>query len=207
MSEKSRGTFQCWENRKPSNIDITLKGRIVRRIKLFIPVFIFSLLAILLGLSLHYKGNDELPSVKIGKPMPEFSLSSLDEKSVISNLQLTGKPYLLNIWQVQCPGCRAEHHYLTELAKQGIEIVGVNLKDDTEHAIKALSELGNPYSTNLHDPDGKLSLDLGAYGTPETFVVNAEGTITYRLVGPLDEKKWKNKMAAIFFNDSVTHHK
>lgn len=172
----------------------------MQRLKLFIPVTIFMLLTVMLGLSLHFKDGDELPSVKIGKPVPEFSLPSLGGSEVITAHQLTGKPYLLNIWQVQCPGCRAEHHFLAELARQGIEIVGVNFKDETAHALKTLGELGNPYSVNLHDRDGKLSLDLGAYGTPETYIVNSQGIITYRLVGPLDEQKWKNKMAPVFFN-------
>lgn len=171
----------------------------MQRLKLFIPMIIFLLLAIMLGLSLHYKDGEELPSVKIGKPVPEFTLPALDGNTAITHQQLIGKPYLLNIWQVQCPGCRAEHHYLTELAKQGIEIIGVNFKDDTSHALRTLNELGDPYSINIHDSQGKLSLDLGAYGTPETYIVNSEGIITYRLVGPLNEEKWKQKMASIFF--------
>jgi cytochrome c biogenesis protein CcmG/thiol:disulfide interchange protein DsbE len=98
---------------------------------------------------------------------------------------------LLNVWATWCPACSVEHPYLVKLAKEkDVAIVGLNYKDDRNKALEWLSKLGDPYSINISDPEGRLGLDLGVYGAPETYVIDQQGIIRYRHVGIVDEKVW-----------------
>lgn len=172
----------------------------MRRLNLFVPLIIFIVLAILLGLGLQ-KETDELPSALIDKPLPNFSLPSLENAEKLLNQEsFRGKPYLLNVWATWCPSCHAEHAYLLKLAKMGVSIVGINTKDEVEKANKMLEETGNPYIGNIVDAEGKLGLDLGVYGAPETFIVDADGIIRYRWVGVVSEEVWTQKLAPVYFN-------
>lgn len=169
------------------------------RLKLFIPFVAFVVLSILLFQGLK-KDPNELPSVLIGKPMPEFSLPSLyDPSKLVTNESLKGKPYLLNVWATWCPSCKVEHPYLLELASKGIPIVGINYKDEDEEARQLLKSMADPYTENIIDKEGRLGLDLGVYGAPETFVVDAGGIIRYKLVGVIDEETWTQEIAPIYF--------
>lgn len=173
----------------------------MKRVKLFIPLTIFVVMAGLLYLGLSLDPN-ELPSVLVGKPVPEFSLPSLeDPEQNITPETMKGKAYLLNVWATWCPSCKHEHPYLMKLAEKGIPIYGVNYRDDTELARQLLEETGNPYLANAVDEEGTLIMALGVYGAPETFIVDDKGIIRYKLVGIVDERVWTTEMAPIFFGE------
>lgn len=168
------------------------------RLKLFIPFAVFALLAIVLYFALRLDPND-LPSALIDRPVPEFSLPSLENsQEVITHDQLKGKPYLLNIWATWCTSCKYEHPYLIKLANMGIPIYGINWQDDKEAALRVLEKTGNPYQKNMFDKEGTLAMALGVTGAPETFIVDAEGIIRYKRTGIINEEVWTSEMAPIF---------
>jgi cytochrome c biogenesis protein CcmG/thiol:disulfide interchange protein DsbE len=167
------------------------------RLKLFAPLLLFVVLALFLfrGLSLDPK---EMPSALIDRPLPEFSLPSLGEERLLSRNNVIGKVALFNVWATWCVSCRVEHPYLHLLAKQGVPIYGINYKDDDNDALRWLEELGNPYLANIADREGTLGLDLGVYGAPETYVVDAAGVIRYRHVGVVDERVWQTVLQPLY---------
>lgn len=169
------------------------------RLKLFIPLIVFIAFVPILLMNI---GNDpsRLPSVLIGKPLPEFSLTTVEdaERTVTKADLVQGKPFLLNVWATWCAACRIEHPYLVELAKQGVLIYGLDYRDERPGAQKWIAQYQDPYAANLFDPEGQLVLNLGVYGAPETFVVDANGIIQYRHVGVVDERVWKGTLAPIY---------
>lgn len=170
----------------------------MKRGLLLIPLAIFLFLAVILYRGL-FLDPAELPSALIGKPFPAFSLPSLDDtERTLSRDDLLGKPALVNVWATWCPSCRAEHPVLNSLAEAGVNIHGINYKDQREPAQKWLRELHNPYQLNIEDAQGSLGLDLGVYGAPETFFVDAAGIIRHKYVGVIDEKVWREKLAPIY---------
>tara|TARA_R110002167_G_scaffold12233_1_gene52294 strand:- start:2101 stop:2640 length:540 start_codon:yes stop_codon:yes gene_type:complete len=164
----------------------------VRRALLFIPIVLALLLGVFLwkGLSIDPK---ELPSALVGKPFPAFSLTALkDSDRLLTEADLPKRPLLVNIWATWCPSCKVEHPQLVSIARQdGIPIVGLNYKDNAEEAKNWLRQYQNPYLFNIFDPEGKLGFNLGVYGAPETFIVDAQGIVRYRHAGPIDTKTWK----------------
>ena len=158
----------------------------VRYLRYLVPLAIFALLVAFLyrGLSLDPK---LVPSPLVGKPMPTFTLTRLDNPAVtISDADFRGKVTLLNVWATWCVSCRREHETLVELAKTGqVEIYGLNYKDNREDANRYLAQLGNPYVANAFDNDGRVGIDWGVYGAPETFVIDREGIIRHKHIGPL----------------------
>ncbi len=128
-----------------------------------------------------------VPSPFIGKPAPQFKLPTLhDPDSSFSTEQMTGKVWLLNIWATWCASCRVEHPVLVDLAQRGqVDIVGLNYKDEDDKAISWLQQLGDPYQITAVDSDGRIGIDWGLYGAPETFVIDAEGTVRLKHVGPV----------------------
>ena len=160
------------------------------RLKLFIPLLLFAAMAVFLfrGLSLD---PQELPSALLDRPLPSFSLPALGQERTLQREDLLGEPALLNVWATWCVACRAEHPYLRQLADSGVPIYGVNYKDEDADAARWLGELGNPYRFNIADRDGSLGLDLGVYGAPETYLLDADGVIRYRHVGVVDERVWQ----------------
>jgi cytochrome c biogenesis protein CcmG, thiol:disulfide interchange protein DsbE len=145
------------------------------------------------------RNPDELPSVLIGKPLPEFSLPSLNDPSArISKTNLIGKPFILNVWASWCPTCKDEHPYLNKLSAMGVKIVGVNYRDDLDAAKAILQQLHDPYSVNIVDQNGKLGIDLGVYGAPESFIVDANGMIVDKVVGVINEDVWQKQIARHF---------
>ena len=171
----------------------------MKRLKLFIPFFVFTLMAGLLYVGLSLDPN-ELPSALIDKPVPKFELPLLsDESQTITEQAMVGKPYLLNVWATWCPSCKHEHPYLMKLAKMGIPIYGINYKDESDQARRLLDKMGNPYLANAVDVDGTLIMALGVYGAPETFVVDAEGVIRHKIVGVVNEQVWTQELASYFF--------
>ncbi len=162
----------------------------MKRLKLFLPLGIFLVLSVLLfrGLSLDPQA---LPSALIDKPIPAFSLPALGtEGERVTHDALVGQVSLLNVWATWCASCRVEHPFLTQLAKAGLPIYGINYKDDDNKALAWLKDLGDPYKINIVDAEGNLGLDLGVYGAPETYVVDAQGLIRYRHVGVVNEQVW-----------------
>lgn len=170
----------------------------MKRWKLFIPLVVFFVMGGMLFKGLSLDPND-LPSVLIDKPMPEFSLPSLHDQTVLLDQNvLKGQSYLLNIWGTWCPSCRYEHPYLVELSKMGIPIVGINWRDDADAAKALLKKTGDPYTQNIFDEEGVLAMALGVTGAPETFIVDAEGVIRYKRTGVVNEEIWTSTMAPIF---------
>ena len=167
------------------------------RVKLFIPLVLFVILALFLfrGLSLDPKA---MPSALIDHPLPEFSLPELGRDRQLTQEDVVGQVVFLNIWATWCISCRVEHAYLQQLADEGITIYGVNYKDDDAAALGWLRDLGNPYVANIADREGSLGLDLGVFGAPETYLVDSEGIIRYRHVGVVDERVWTNVLQPLY---------
>lgn len=166
------------------------------RFKLFLPLIVFVVLALVFWKVLKQEGYDPqyLPSALINKPVPNFQLESLPnaEQMLDAKALAIGVPQLVNVWATWCISCRVEHPYLNQLAQQGVSIVGINYKDERNKALQWLNNLGNPYSANIFDVEGKLGLDLGVYGAPETYLVDGQGIIRLKHVGVVDEDVWKN---------------
>jgi cytochrome c biogenesis protein CcmG/thiol:disulfide interchange protein DsbE len=147
------------------------------------------------GLELDPKA---LPSALIDKPLPAFNLPALGEARTLSQTDVTGRVALFNVWATWCISCRVEHPYLQQLADRGVAIYGINYKDDDADAVNWLAELGDPYLANIVDREGTLGLDLGVYGAPETYLVDADGIIRYRHVGVVDERVWQNILLPVY---------
>ena len=137
----------------------------------------------------------ELPSQYIGKPAPTFDLPTLrDPSKRISDADLRGQFSLVNIWATWCAGCRAEHQFLMELSREkSIPIYAINWRDNRDDALSWLAQLGDPYVASGFDGDGRVGIDWGAYGAPETFLLNAEGHVVYRFTGPLSRALWNQE--------------
>ncbi|MBV2089627.1 MAG: DsbE family thiol:disulfide interchange protein [Candidatus Thiodiazotropha sp. (ex. Lucinisca nassula)] len=157
-----------------------------RYLRYSVPLIVFGIIAVFLykGLGMNPR---EIPSPLIGKSIPEFSLPSVESaQTMINDQNLKGKIYLLNVWATWCVSCRAEHDTLVHLARSGkVEIVGLNWKDERVKAQAWLQQLGDPYTVNIFDQKGRTAIDLGVYGAPETFLVDADGIIHYKHAGPL----------------------
>jgi len=167
------------------------------RLKLFLPLILFAGMAAFLfrGLSLDPQA---LPSALIDRPLPEFSLPALGEERTLSRAEVIGEVALLNVWATWCPSCRVEHPYLVQLAASGVPIYGLNYKDEDAAAERWLAELGNPYRVSIVDREGSLGVDLGVYGAPETYLLDAQGVIRYRHVGVVDERVWQTVLQPMY---------
>jgi cytochrome c biogenesis protein CcmG/thiol:disulfide interchange protein DsbE len=164
-------------------------------IKYVVPLVLFVILVVFLAIGL---GRDphRLPSALINKPAPNFALPELrDPTRVITPEQMRGKVWLLNVWGSWCPACREEHPYLIEIAKSGVvPIYGLSWKDKREDALGVLSELGDPYVLNMSDFDGRVAIDYGITGAPETYVIDKNGIICYKEPGQLNPEIMKQKI-------------
>lgn len=157
------------------------------KLKYLLPLILFVILAIFLAIGLRLNPKD-IPSPLIDKPAPAFSLPILvtPEKN-LSAQDLKGRVWLLNVWASWCVSCRQEHPLLLELAKlNAVTIVGLNYKDEAAAANQWLAQLGNPYNVSIMDKDGRVGIDYGVYGVPETFVVDKRGIIRYKHTGPIE---------------------
>ncbi len=163
----------------------------MQRLKLFLPLLIFALLAALLFGRLG-EDPEYLPSALIDKAMPEFALPELYEPTrIVTRDDLLGEPGLLNVWASWCFACRVEHPFLTKIAREyGVPLYGLNYKNETDEAQNWLQEFGNPYRLHIVDRSGRLGIDLGVAGAPETFVFDHLGRIRHRHIGIVDEKVW-----------------
>jgi cytochrome c biogenesis protein CcmG/thiol:disulfide interchange protein DsbE len=166
--------------------------------KLLLPIAFFAFAAVLyFGL---FRDPREIPSPLIGKPAPAFVLEQLSDASKkISPADLKGKVWLFNVWASWCPNCKDEHPDLMDLQKSGkVTIVGLNYKDKRELGLDVLRKTGDPYIVSAFDPDGKAALDWGVYGAPETFLIDAEGIIRAKHVGPVSPEIIATKFASYF---------
>lgn len=166
----------------------------MKRAWLAVPLLLFIGLAVVLYRGL-YLDPSELPSALIGKPFPAFDLPALEDGRPLNRNALLGQPALVNVWGTWCVACRDEHPTLARLAEQGVIIHGINYKDDTPAANRWLRQLHNPYQVNVSDPQGTLGLDLGVYGAPETFLIDAQGVIRYKHVGIVSDEVWRDEIA------------
>ncbi len=163
--------------------------------KFVVPLIIFAALGLLLAYGLNLDPR-KIPSPLIGKSLPAFSLPTVaDPARRVSRDDMLGRVYLLNVWASWCVACRQEHPFLNELARnKTVSIIGLNYKDKREDALGWLGSLGNPYELSLSDTDGRLGIDLGVYGVPETFVIDKQGVIRYKQIGPISPEVWEQKL-------------
>jgi cytochrome c biogenesis protein CcmG/thiol:disulfide interchange protein DsbE len=155
--------------------------------KFLVPLAIFLALAGFLGYGLTLNPS-VVPSPLIGKPAPEFRLAKLDAPEQQFGVEdMRGQVWLLNVWASWCVSCRAEHPYLVELARSGgVPVIGLNYKDEAGAAKTWLRDHGNPYVATVTDDDGRVGIEYGVYGTPETFLIDRDGVIRYKHVGPIN---------------------
>jgi cytochrome c biogenesis protein CcmG/thiol:disulfide interchange protein DsbE len=159
---------------------------------LIIPIAIFLIVVVFLWRGLQLNPHI-LPSTMLGKTTPAFTLPNLvDEQQHLDESVFQGQVSLLNVWATWCAYCEYQHQVLMHLAQElAVPIYGLNYKDDPQVARDYLQRLGNPYQLVMADTDGKVAIDWGVYGTPEMFLIDAQGVIQYRHVGPIDQNIWE----------------
>lgn len=167
-----------------------------------LPLGAFLVLALFLGVGLR-KDPHDVPSPLIGKAAPAFALDTLPMNghdaqqgpARISSADMVGKAWLLNVWASWCGSCREEHAFLLELAKESsVPIVGLDYKDQRVDARQMLQQAGNPYQRVAFDGDGRVGIDYGVYGVPETYLIDARGVVRYKQTGPMTRQVWEQKM-------------
>ncbi len=157
------------------------------KLKYLLPLLLFIVLAVFLAIGLRLNPK-EIPSPLIDKPAPAFSLPVLaNPEQRLGVDDMKGRVWLLNVWASWCVSCRQEHPLLLELAKRKVTtIIGLNYKDEAQDASQWLQKLGNPYDASVMDLDGRVGIDYGVYGVPETFVIDKRGVIRYKHTGPVE---------------------
>lgn len=165
------------------------------RLRLFLPLILTLGLGalLLLGLGNNPYSQDE---ATLGRTLPAWQSENLLGGAAIDTASLKGEPFVLNVWASWCPNCRAEHPLLGELAR-AVPLYGLNYRDKGDAARAWLMEAGNPYRAVLADPDGKLALELGVYGTPETYLFDADGTLLTRHTGLLTQEIWQRQFVPL----------
>lgn len=160
-------------------------------LKFVAPFAIFALLGAFLFVGL-YRDPSYVPSPLIGKQAPDFSLPSVQDPAYpVASKELQGQPWVLNVWGTWCGGCREEHETLLAIAKQNaVPLIGLNWKDDNAAAQEWLRTLGNPYAAVAEDKEGRVAIDWGVYGAPETFLIGADGKILFKHIAPMTMDIW-----------------
>lgn len=163
-----------------------------RMLRWSLPLAIFVVVLVFLFLGL-FRDPREVPSPLIGKPAPQFSLAQLREPGrTLTPADMRGKVWLLNVWASWCVSCRVEHPLLVELARTNIvPVIGLAYKDKPEDGLAWLASNGDPYTLSIVDRDGRVGIDFGVYGVPETFVIDKDGIIRYKQIGPLTAEALK----------------
>ena len=167
---------------------------------LLIPLVLFLALVVFLTIGLR-RDPHEVPSPLINKPAPDFQLQQLKEPTkTFSSREMRGKVWLVNFWGSWCIACREEHPVLMKYAQGEVPIYGVDYKyakdatDERAGAMQMLAEEGNPYTLVIHDPEGRTSIDYGVYGAPESFLIDKNGVIRFKQIGPITDEVWNNKI-------------
>lgn len=166
--------------------------------RFLLPIGVFALLVVVLAIGIGRAPDKAvIPSALIGKPAPRFVLPQLGSAEQFDSGSLRGQWYLLNVWGTWCAECRAEHDTLLDIQRSArVPIVGLNWKDEDGLAVQWLQELGNPYSHIALDREGRVAIDWGVYGAPETFLVDPSGTVVHKHVGPLTPEIWQREFIA-----------
>lgn len=174
------------------------------RFKLFVPLLLVFAVGVFFYSTMGRISEGDynpqaLPSALLNKPIPHFSLPSLaDDERLLAPKDMLGEIALINVWATWCPSCHIEHPYLNYLAKKmDVVIYGINYKDDAKKAVRWLKNKGDPYRFNVFDEQGRLGLDLGVTGAPETYVIDHRGFIRMRHQGPVSGVIWSQKIAPL----------
>ena len=165
------------------------------RARFLIPLALFAVMVVFLGVGLTLNPR-EVPSPLINKPAPPFVLPQLHlpDKS-FAQKDMLGKVWMLNVWASWCVACREEHPNLVELARTGaVPIYGLNYKDERADGIAWLARFGNPYQVSAYDRDGRIGIDYGVYGVPETYVIDKAGVIRYKRIGAVTPEIVRDKI-------------
>lgn len=165
------------------------------RFLIVIPLVLVVVLIVFLAIGLGHDPH-EVPSPLINKPAPQFQLAQLrDPSKQFSAAEMRGKVWLLNVWASWCITCRDEHPLLIEYARsKAVPIYGLNYKDKREDALEWLGDLGDPYVLSVSDLEGRVGIDYGVYGAPETYLIDRNGVIRFKQVGPVTPDIWMKKI-------------
>lgn len=169
--------------------------------RFLLPLAGFGLLAVVLAIGIkHSPDKGLIASPLIGKRAPEFNLPVLTESGrTLRSADLRGRWYVFNVWGTWCFECRAEHATLLQIQKTAtVPVIGLDWRDEDAEALKWLRELGNPYEVVAVDREGRTAIDWGVYGAPETFLVNPQGIIVYKYIGPLTPEAWQAEFVPRF---------
>lgn len=160
-----------------------------------IPAVVFAVLVGFFVVGLQ-RDPSYVPSPLIGKPAPTFDLLRVEDPAQrVKSGDFAGRMHLVNVWATWCAGCRQEHEFLLNISRQNLlPIVGIDWKDDMSAAQRWLTQLGNPYTATAFDVEGRVAIDYGVYGAPETFLVDEQGVVLCKHVGILDERVWNEKL-------------
>lgn len=168
----------------------------MRKTFYFIPLIIFLTIVLLLWRGLQ-QNPSVIPTPLLNKPLPPISSPSLDDDPPmkVTNQVFLDHITLLNVWASWCAACQTERPMLMDIARSGkVVIYGLNYKDRREVALDQLKKMGNPYVLNIYDPKGEVGLNLGVYGTPETFLIDQNGIIRYKYIGPITSEVWQTDL-------------
>lgn len=163
-----------------------------------IPAGVFVLLVVVLFIGIQRAPEKTvIPSALVGKPAPQFVLPVLGSADSFDSASLQGQRYVLNVWGTWCPECYTEHEMLLEIARsQAVPMIGLNWKDDDAKALDWLAQLGDPYTIVVADREGRVAIDWGVYGAPETFLIDERGIVLHRHVGPMTPEIWRRDFLA-----------
>lgn len=164
--------------------------------RLLWPLAIFLVLAGFLAYGLRLDPR-EVPSPLVGKPAPAFAAPALAApERTLRQQDLAGKVWMLNVWASWCGACREEHPVLVAYSRRpgAVPVYGLNYKDKREDGLGWLGQFGNPYTDSVFDPDGRIGIDYGVYGVPETFVIDRAGVIRYKQIGPITPSVLRDKI-------------
>lgn len=195
MSQSNNSSQKAPDNKGDANHKTT-KTMKKSQIKIWflIPLIVFVGFIIMLYLRLG-QPTDIVTNTALERPVPSFELPLLSDTSrMMTNDNLPEQPFLMNIWGSWCPTCIIEHPFLMQLEERGVNLVGVNYKDDIGDALGYLNRGGDPFSMSIQDLSGQFALDLGLTGAPETFVVDGEGIIRQHIVGEINESNWQSRI-------------
>jgi cytochrome c biogenesis protein CcmG/thiol:disulfide interchange protein DsbE len=167
----------------------------VKSLRFLIPLAVFIVLLVFLAVGLKLDPR-EVPSPLIGKPAPGFALARLDDAAqTIKREDMLGKVWMLNVWASWCVACREEHPLLMAFSrKKLLPLYGLNYKDQRPDGLAWLGQFGNPYDASLFDADGRVGIDFGVYGVPETFIIDRAGVVRLKHIGPLTPEVIQSKI-------------
>ncbi len=162
--------------------------------RFLLPLGLFIVLLGFLAVGLN-RDPHEVPSPLVGKPAPAFDLPQLHQPDkTFAHKEMLGKVWLFNVWASWCVSCRQEHPVLVAYSKKGIPIVGLDYKDQREDGLRWLKQFGDPYLLSAWDGDGRVGIDYGVYGVPETYLIDKSGTIRYKHIGPITPEAMEQKI-------------